>query len=114
MKLRTILASAAVATVALVSLTGCSPSYAGPTTACHVTDKDRTSTGKGGSDARVYTSNCGTFQVGDDFVHGVYNSADLFGQIQVGHTYNFEAYGYRNGFTSTFPNIEGIHEVAAQ
>lgn len=105
-------ASLLFAGLVVSGLSACSTqAYDGPHTGCHVTSKDRTKDSDGDSDARVYTSNCGTFKVGDDIFHGEYNSADVFGSIQVGHTYDFVAYGYRNGFTSDFPNIEKATEV---
>ncbi|URP22345.1 hypothetical protein SEA_BIG4_312 [Microbacterium phage Big4] len=101
---------------AIVGLTGCASSaepgtdgypggsYSGDKTGCVVNDKQAIRV-DGGTDYRVFTDNCGTFGVQDDFWLGQWNSADTYGSIRVGDTYDFEAYGWRNGFFSTFPNI---------
>lgn len=58
---------------------------------------------------RVYTSN-GTFQVSDHWLHGTtFNSADLYGRIQTGKTYDLTYYGWRIGWMSEMPNIIGGH-----
>lgn len=106
-----------IAVVAGVGLTGCGKAqrYDGPHTGCVVTGKDRSSDRHSDeSDMRVYTKNCGTFQVGDLPYQGRYNSADTYGAIQVGHAYNFEAYGYRDGYTSQFPTIASAQEVSVK
>lgn len=75
-------------------------------TGCVVTDKDRArSSESGGSDARVYTKNCGVFHVSDAMLKGHFNSADTYSSIKVGHTYDFTTIGFRVPFLSMFPNI---------
>lgn len=83
------------------------------TATCHVTGKDRTSKHDGSSDMRVYTSNCGTLTNNDSFWYGKHRSADLWGEIQPGHTYRFRIAGYRSGFGSTFPNIIEVHPAGS-
>jgi hypothetical protein len=78
------------------------------TQTCTVQQKDRTATSKGGSDVRIYTTNCGVLTVADDFLQGRWNSADVYSQIQTGHKYTFETIGWRNGLFSQFPNIIGV------
>lgn len=78
---------------------------------CQVIDKDRTSRTKGGSDARVYTENCGTFIVADNWLKGDTNSADRYAKIKVGHRYTFTATGWRFSLTSNFPNIIESHDL---
>jgi len=75
--------------------------YAG----CVVTDKDRTTKPKGGSDMRIYTENCGTFVVEDNMFYGQFNSADEYSRIKVGSKYDFRAVGVRIPIFSMFPNI---------
>lgn len=77
---------------------------------CTVTGKDRTSGSgdSGSSDMRVYTKQCDTLHDSDSMWRGKYNSSNLFGQIQIGHTYRFEVAGYRSGILSAFPNIVAI------
>lgn len=104
-----------VAFVAFVFV-ACSPvvyNYAQvDTQTCTVTGKDRTSTGtQGQSDARVYTEQCGTLVVADSIIHPRFNSADLYGSLEVGKTYEMEVYGWRFGLFSMFPNILEAEEV---
>lgn len=91
-----------------VTMTGCSANE--PATNCVVDDKDR-STVDGKSLYRVYSS-CGIFNIEDAALLGQFNSADTYASIEVGKTYNFETYGYRNGFMSMFPNITKATEVS--
>ena len=72
---------------------------------CVVSEKDRTTKREGGSDARVYTENCGTFQVADSWLSWTFSSADTYASIKVGETYDFTTRGYRIPFFSAFPNI---------
>lgn len=120
---------AGLALVAVVGLSGCSGSpaepgtdgypggsYTGDKTGCVVNDKQ--AIGRSGEDGnttdyRVFTENCGTFGVQDDPLIGQWNSGDTYGSIKVGETYDFEAYGWRNGFFSTFPNIKTAYLVEA-
>lgn len=92
-------------------------SYTGPKTGCTVTDKAAIgrsdSDGNNTTDYRVYSS-CGTFGVQDDPFIGQWNSADTYGSIVVGQTYDFEAYGWRNGLMSQFPNIKKAYLVEAK
>jgi hypothetical protein len=80
---------------------------------CVVTKTDRTSNSDGQSQARVYTENCGTFEVSDNIFKGQFNSADTFGALQPGETYDFETIGFRNGFLSIFPNILEASKTSA-
>ena len=77
---------------------------------CTVTEKDRTTTREGGSDARVYTENCGVFQVGDALFKGHFRSADVYASIDVGKTYDFTTIGFRAGPLSMFPNIIEVNQ----
>lgn len=79
---------------------------------CRVNDKDRTTTRDGSSDMRVYTDNCGVFQVKDSWLSWTFSSSDTYSKIQVGHVYNFKTRGYRIPFFSSFPNIVGAEEIS--
>ncbi len=89
------------------------------TITCTVTEKDRTtkitSDSHGGSssssDARIYTEDCGTLQVADEVLKGVWTSADTYAAIKPGQRYEFRVIGWRNGFFSAFPNIIEANEV---
>lgn len=102
----------AIAFLALV-LSGCGIKYEGETTGCTVTDKyiSVSGNGEGTSSTKRVSTTCGEFKVEDELSQGNWNSADVYGQIEVGKTYDFEAYGFRNGFLSSFPNINSATEV---
>lgn len=95
--------------IAGIALTGCGIQYDGDTTNCTVTDKYVSISGK--SSAKMLASSCGVFQVEDEISQGNWNSADVYARIEVGKTYDFETYGFRNGFLSAFPNINSATEV---
>lgn len=57
------------------------------------------------SDARVYTSECGVLQVADDVLRLHFTSADVFGQISEGATYELDVVGWRVPLLSIFPNV---------
>lgn len=77
---------------------------------CLVEDKDRAASSSGSS-MRVYTD-CGIFGVKDSVWLMRWNSADLYQQIEVGATYDFETSGWRFGLLSWFPNIVSAEEAA--
>jgi hypothetical protein len=77
----------------------------GTATACVVTDKDRTTNAEGVSQTRIYTENCGTFEVTDSILDGRFNSADMYGSLKPGATYDFTTRGLRIPVLSSFPNI---------
>jgi hypothetical protein len=78
---------------------------------CTVESKDRAADRGGRSDARVYTEDCGVFQVKDSLFEGTWRSADTYASIEEGHRYNFKTRGYRFGLLSWFPNIVQAQEV---
>lgn len=69
---------------------------------CLVTGKDR---GGQKSQMRVYTENCGTFSVQDNLFLLRFNSADVYGAIEPGQTYNLKTAGLRVPLFSWFPNV---------
>ena len=77
---------------------------------CSVTNKDRTTGTKGTSDMRVY-ANCEgnpavqVFSVNDNPFVLQFNSADIYGNIEVGKTYDFTTHGFRIPVLSMFDNI---------
>lgn len=77
---------------------------------CKVTGKESVSLGSDqGHEYRVYSS-CGTFKVADQM--GRWSSADLYGSIQQGETYNITSNGYRIPLTSVFPNVKNMEKVS--
>lgn len=93
-----------------LGLSSCAYQNTSPEQACTVQDKAVTIASKQ-TQYKVWTD-CGVFVIEDSFVHGTWNSADLYGRIEKGHTYELETYGPRNGFFSLFPNIVSIQEVS--
>lgn len=69
---------------------------------CLVTGKDR---GGQKSHMRVYTENCGTFSVQDNLLLLRFDSADVYGAIEPGQTYNLKTAGLRVPLFSWFPNV---------
>lgn len=78
---------------------------------CTVTDKDRTRGSEGSSDARIYTKDCGTLHVGDSWLEWTFNSADTYGQIERGKTYEVKTRGFRVPFFSMFPNVVEVKQL---
>lgn len=65
-----------------------------------------------GHEYRVYTDQ-GTYRVSDTFIGGArFKSADFYARLREGKTYVIDYYGWRVGFTSSFPNIR--HATLAQ
>ena len=52
-----------------------------------------------------------SYEVTNSALANRYDSADLYGQIEVGKTYEFIVGGNRVGFMSWFPNIYSVMEV---
>jgi hypothetical protein len=83
-------------------------------TGCVVTEKDRSTGYKGRSDMRVYAEGCNgssetkVFSVSDNWFAGQFASADTYGKIEVGKTYDFETRGMRVPIISSFENIVGV------
>ena len=80
-----------------------------------VCDKGSVQTGSGDSrshEYRIYTSGA-TYAVKDYYgSDGVrFNSADIYGRIQVGKTYIIKSYGYRVPWASSFWNITEITQT---
>jgi hypothetical protein len=96
---------AALIVTAVIGIGFAFSNQTGTAAACEVTGKDRTTNSDGASVARVYTENCGTFEVKDSILDGRFNSADAYGQLDEGTTYDFTTRGIRLPFFSAFPNI---------
>ena len=90
--------------LAVTTLSGCG-NVNPQTMTCTVSDKDRSSTSKGKSVFRVYTEECDTLGIADNWLQGNFNSSDLYAKIKPGQRYTFQTVGYRNGFMSWFPEI---------
>lgn len=77
-------------------------------TGCVVEDKDRTTDRDGNSQMRIYTENCGVLSVKDNIFIGQVDSANIYGSIKPGETYDFTTKGYRIPLLSMFPNISEV------
>lgn len=97
--------------VAGMALAGCGIQTGEASTGREVTDKCVQVSGK--TSKKIVASSCGVFMVEDELSQGNWNSADVYAGIEVGKTYDFEAYGPHNGFLSLFPNINSATEVGA-
>lgn len=83
------------------------------TKVCTVEKKERIYAGKdSGVQQRVYTAECGIYEVGDAMLAGHFNSADTWASIEEGETYRLTSRGYRVPFFSMFPNVVEAEEVA--
>lgn len=74
---------------------------------CTVTAKDL-GADKGGY--RVYTRQCGTLANHDSILRGKFNSADVQGELGLGHTYRLRVVGWRFEITSDIPNILDVED----
>lgn len=105
------------ATVALLIIVGVGvsamASFHEESKTCTVTGKESVATGKEGHEYRVYTEQCGTLAVRDDWLRGRFNAADVYGQIQSGRTYDMVTLGWRIPVFSAMPNIYTSSEVEA-
>lgn len=81
------------------------------TRTCTVEEKDRTSKSEGGSDARLYTEQCGVLHVSDSLLSWHFNSADTYAGVEEGHTYRVTTRGFRVPLFSMFPNVVDADEV---
>lgn len=84
------------------------------TSTCTVTTKDtitKVENGNSHTEKRVGTEECGVFTVNDAYMKGQTRSADLYYSLKEGHKYTLTYNGWRNGFTSSFPNITKAVEV---
>lgn len=79
-----------------------------------VTDKERVckSDGDGGTDCEylVFTE-AGTFKLTDTVLYGRFNTSDVYGRIQKDKRYDLKVVGWRQGWSSSYPNIIEATEV---
>lgn len=76
------------------------------TNECKVTGKESIS-GKESHQYRMYTS-CGTYVIEDQLTRFNFESADLYGRIEVNKTYIITSSGYRVPFLSMFKAVNNI------
>lgn len=104
---REFLAAVAVVVVLIVGFVGFAlfSSLHETTRSCTVESKDRVAGQDGKSQMRVYTSDCGVFQVSDSLLKMTWNSADRYAALQAGQRYELTTVGFRIPVASTFPNV---------
>lgn len=79
-----------------------------------VTDKERQvkSDGDGGTTSKyIIFTDKEVFQNTDSMIRGKWRSSDLQGRVHVGCTYDFNAYGFRNGPFSIYRNVTEAKHV---
>lgn len=70
------------------------------------------SSGDGVTCSYLIFTDAGTFEISDAIFGTVrFNSSDVYGRVEEGHTYEITSYGWRLPAFSTYPNIEKIKEV---
>lgn len=69
-----------------------------------ISDKESVHSSENGTMRYVYTEN-GTYKCDDSMIDGKWNSADVYGRLKEGHTYEVKTRGIRIPFMSMFPNI---------
>lgn len=72
---------------------------------CEIVGKESVAKGDNGHEYRVYTENCGTLSVADNIWKMRFDSADTYGMLTEGETYDLETIGWRVPFLSWTPNI---------
>ena len=98
-----------VIVLALVLLCGAVGSVAAAshetTQTCTVESKDRAAGKDGKSQMRVYTADCGVFEVTDSLLKMRFNAADRYAALLPGHRYQLTTVGFRVPALSSFPNV---------
>jgi hypothetical protein len=84
---------------------GITKNFAQTTQTCTISDKDMTKDSGGTSVYQVYTEDCGTLRVSDNMFMGVWDSADIYGSLRAGQTYEVKTVGWRVPILSMFPEI---------
>ena len=81
------------------------------TVQCEV--KDKWIKRPSGSNEELYLVNCGgkTYKISDLFFLGKFNSADIYGNLEIGETYEITTTGYRWGLFSEYQNINSYKKI---
>lgn len=91
--------------IGILSCSGCLSYMNEQTTECIVKDKwiKRPSS----SEDELYLVNCGgkTYKISDLLWYGKFNSADIYGNLEIGKKYKITTTGYRFGYFSEYQNI---------
>ena len=95
----------------ITSCTGCVEYMNEQTTECVI--KDKWIKRPSGSDEELYLVNCGgtTYKVSDLLWKGKFNSADIYGNLEIGKRYKITTTGYRWGYFSEYKNINSYELI---
>lgn len=89
----------------VIPLAGCVGYMNEQTVECEI--KDKWIKRPSGSNDEIYLVNCGgtTYKISDLLWKGKFNSADIYGNLEIGKTYEITTTGYRWGYFSEYQNI---------
>lgn len=92
-------------------LTGCTDYMNEQTVQCVV--KDKWIKRPSGDDDELYLVNCGgtTYKISDLLLKGKFNSADIYGNLEIGKKYELSISGYRWSYFSEYQNINEYKEI---
>lgn len=101
-----------VAFICIIPLVGCVGYMNEQKIECEI--KDKWIKRPSGSDDEIYLVNCGgtTYKISDLLWKGKFNSADIYGNLEVGKTYEITTTGYRWGYFSEYQNINSYKEIS--
>lgn len=110
------LAAAGILLAAFGAVSLYQSSATGETVTLTVRDKERIVTGSGDSTSSKYIvyAEGETFENTDSMFDGKFNSSDLQGGLERGHTYKCRVNGWRNPFFSMHRNIISCTEMPVQ
>ena len=113
MKVLKVLACISIIVIAILGITACSMiGYMNEqTVTCKIEDK-WIKRPKGNED-EIYLVNWGgtTYKVEDLLFKGKFNSADIYGNLKEGKTYEITVTGFRLGYFSEYQNINSYKEI---
>lgn len=92
-------------------LTGCTDYMNEQTVQCVV--KDKWIKRPSGNNDELYLINCGgtTYKISDLLWKGKFNSADIYGNLEIGKKYELSISGYRWSYFSKYQNINEYKEI---
>lgn len=98
----------------IIMCTGCIDYLNEQTVQCEI--KDKWIKRPSGDENELYLVNCGgtTYKISDLMFKGKFNSADIYGNLEIGKKYELNISGYRWAFFSEYQNINNYKEVENQ
>lgn len=98
--------------VIVVGLVGGCAVYQSSAKTVTFTVQDKVVKNDSGSSKYLIFTNHGVFKDTDSFAFFKFNSSDVYGQLEKGHTYRCKVAGWRVHVASAYPNIISCSEVA--